>query len=154
VTQQSEAWFEADFAWIADRKLRQTLEMFHAQAIAGFQEGHYVSAVVLAGGVLEGLLTFALARNQESAAEELRKLGRSPKDLSDWSLGDLSEVAKRLELIGDGPAKAVDAARDFRNLIHPYRLLRRSDPRWNAIAAMALGAVADVSGSLRGRMLK
>ena len=81
-----------------------------------------------------------------------KKLHGRSRNLTEWALNDLIEVAQQLDLVGEGPAKAAQAVRDFRNLIHPDRLLRRSRPRWDALAAMALGAVAEVSWSLSGRI--
>lgn len=98
------------------------------------------------------MLTFALKRRETEAKSlyrQLRNLSRSP---SEWSLEDMIEVARRMALIGEGPAKAANAVRDFRNLIHPDKLLRRSQPRWPGLAKMALGAVVDVSASLSGRI--
>jgi len=71
---------------------------------------------------------------------------------SDWSLEEKIEVARRMKLIGEGPAKGASAVRDFRNLIHPEKVLRRSKPRWPALAQLAIAAVVDVSGSLSGRI--
>lgn len=111
-----------------------------------------MAAVFLSGGILEGILTFALNRREAEAKESYKELGRQARELSAWSLEDLITVAQNLNLIGEGAAKAAHAVRDFRNLIHPERLARRSRPRWDALATMSLAAVAEVSRSLRDRM--
>ncbi len=145
-------WREASFDYIADPKLRAVLEQFHSEARAADDQERPIAAVILCGAILEGMLTFALKRRETEAKSlyrQLRNLSRSP---SEWSLEDMIEVARRMALIGEGPAKAANAVRDFRNLIHPDKLLRRSQPRWPGLAKMALGAVVDVSASLSGRI--
>lgn len=141
---------------MADPKLRDILQQFHTEAVDAYHNKRYVAVVILCGGVLEGLLTFALMKHQPEAKEEYRRYRKTKAgrvaNIPDWRLEDLIEIASRLELIGKGAAKGATAVRDFRNLIHPYRLLRRSRPRWDALAAMALAAVAEISRSLRGRM--
>lgn len=128
------------------------MEEFHSDAVRAYQQGLYVSAVFLSGGTLEGLLAFALKRREAEAVEEYNKKNRTSRPLTEWALNDLVDVALKLKLIGEGSAKAAQAVRDFRNLIHPGKLLRRSRPRWDALATMGLAAVAEVSRSLSGRM--
>jgi hypothetical protein len=148
----TEEWQQIDFSYIIDPRLREIIEMFHANAVSAYRQENYVAAVVLAGGALEGLLTFALKRREDRAREEYKKLQRRAREIDDWTLVDLVGIAVKLGSIGEGPGKAADALRDFRNLIHPYKLVRRSRPQWTALAVMALAAVAEVSRSLRGRM--
>ena len=146
------SFLDVDFTYVTDPRLREIVTEFHKEAVSAYQAKNYVAAVVLAGGVLEGILTFALLRRGEEAVEEYKRLRNRSQELANWSLNDLVEVAARLNLVGESPAKAANAVRDFRNFVHPYRLLRRSRPRWDALATMALSAVAVVSESLQGRI--
>jgi hypothetical protein len=141
-----------DFGCVVDPKLRGYIEQFHAEATQAYEQKRYVSAVVLCGGALEGLLTFALGTRLDDANKAYAQKGRRRIDLSRWDMADLVDVAAELQLIGEGPAKSANAIRDFRNLIHPARLLRRSTPRWDALAVMSLAALAEVCRSLSGRI--
>jgi hypothetical protein len=138
---------------MVDPKLRKILEQFHAEATEAYRAERYIAAVILCGGVLEGLLTFALTTRESDAKERLQKTVKgSVRGIPQWHLEELIEVASDLGLVGKSAAQAAPAVRDFRNMIHPYRLLRRSEPRWDALAAIALAAVAEISRSLSGRL--
>jgi hypothetical protein len=145
-------WRQTSFDYVADPKLRAILEQFHAEACSADDSERPIAAVILCGAVLEGMLAFALRRRDQDATTYFRKSHNSSKPLTQWTLEEMIDVAAGIELIGTGPAKGANAIRDFRNLIHPDKLTRRSAPRWPALAKMALAAVADVSASLKGRI--
>lgn len=145
MTQDGQSFLQVDFSFIADPTLRTILEEFHREATAVYERGQHIAAVFLSGGILEGMLTFALKRRESEAKAKHKELGRQARELSAWSLEDLITVAQNLKLIGEGSAKAAQALRDFRNLIHPERLTSRSKPRWDALATMSLAAVAEAS---------
>ena len=151
--QEEESFLEIDFSYVVDPKLRDVLQRFHREAADAYRGKRYVAAVVLSGSVLEGILTFALMKRETEAKEQFQRMReKKPRAISDWHLEDLIEVAEGLGLIGATAAKAAPAVRDFRNMIHPYKLLRRSSPRWDALAGMALNALAEISRSLSGRI--
>ena len=154
--QNQESFLEVDFSYVADPKLRDVLHQFHSEAVEAYRANRHVAAVVLSGAVLEGILTFALMKREAEAIQKLQEMRgkklKKPRPISEWHLEDLIEVASRIGLVGETAAKAAPAIRDFRNMIHPYKLLRRSRPRWDALAALALAAVAEISRSLSGRM--
>ena len=151
--QNPESFLEVDFSWVADPKLRDILQQFHTEAVDAYGAKRHVAAVVLSGAVLEGMLTFALMKRESEAKQAFQtRTGRRSRAISEWRLEELVEVASRLGLIGETAARAAPAVRDFRNMIHPHRLLRRSQPRWDALAALALAAVAEISRSLSGRI--
>ena len=151
--QGEEGFLEVDFSYVADPKLRDVLQRFHREAADAYRGKRYVAAVVLSGSVLEGILTFALMKREMEAKEQFQRMrGTKPRSIPEWHLDDLIEVASQIGLVGETAAKAAPAVRDFRNMIHPYKLLRRSQPRWDALAALALAAVAEISRSLSGRI--
>ena len=150
--QNNASFLGVDFSYVVDPKLRTILEQFHQEAVGAYQRQHYIAAVVLAGGVLEGMLTFSLKRNEAAATEEYRKLRSRSRAIAEWNLNDLIDISVKIGLVGADSARAAQAVRDFRNLIHPEKLSRRSNPRWDALATMALAAVAEVSRSISGRM--
>lgn len=147
------SFLEVDFSWVADPKLRAVLQQFHTEAVDAYAANRHVAAVVLSGAVLEGMLTFLLMKREPEAKKAFEAArGRRARAVSGWRLEDLVEIASRLNLIGETAARAAPAVRDFRNMIHPYKLVSRSQPRWDALAALALAAVAEISRSLSGRM--
>ena len=147
---------EVDFSWIQPEKARSIVERFHAEAVAAFANELYIASVALSGGVLEGILAFALLDQQAKAEQKYRE--KYPKRASegsspaDWYLPELIDVAYSLGLVGDSARSGAWAVKDFRNLIHPGKLLEKSPQRWRALAKGALAAIEDISPSLAGRM--
>ena len=86
--------------------------------------GAPLAAIFLCGSSLEGIL-LGLASKK---AKEFNQCPSSPKDnagkvkqLSDWNLNELINVARSLGLIGEDVKKFSHALRDFRNYIHPFQ---------------------------------
>ena len=112
-----------------------------------------MAAVILSGAVLEGILTFAMMRRESEATDAHQGTNcKSKHRIPEWRLEELIEVAVKLKLLGRSASEVAPVVRDFRNMIHPYRLLKRSKPRWDALAPLALAAVAEISRSLGGRI--
>ena len=113
-----------NLSFVVHQKLREilerdSLELARVRSVSGTK-----SRLILAGGLIEGLLLDALERPPHAAlqaklAEKDRKGGVLP--LSDWSLISLIRVAGELGFISLGTQKMCDFARDFRNLIHPEK---------------------------------
>ena len=86
--------------------------------------GAYLSAIIIMGSILEGLL---LGIFQQYPAEA-NKCANAPKGLktqkikkfSDWKLAEMIDVAHQIGWINTDVQKFSHALRDFRNLIHPY----------------------------------
>ena len=146
-----------DLSFIEDDKLRDVVSQFHMEALEASKAKRYVAAVVLCGAVLEGMLTFALMRCEAEAQEIFRKKHGDKKAAerpspADWYLSELIETASSMKLIGPTAKSGAWAVKDFRNLIHPFKLMDRSPPRWQALALGALAAIADIGPSLAGRL--
>lgn len=145
-----------DFSWIEPEKAQNIVAQFHAEALAAFDQELYIASVVLSGAVLEGLLAFALADQQEIAQEKYREkhpsAARERPLPRDWYLPELIDMAYSLDLVGQTSRSGAWAIRDFRNLIHPAKLLEKSPQRWRALAKGALAAIEDIGPSLAGRM--
>ena len=150
---------DVDFSYIADEKARTLVEQFHSEAAEAFRGGLYIAAVVLSGATLEGMLAWALAAREPEAQRRFReKYGKKPPDErpspGDWYLPELIVIARSMDLVGESAKDAAWAVKDFRNLIHPHKLLDRSPPRWRALAKAALAAIEDIAPSLAGRLEK
>jgi len=150
---QRQSFLEVDFSFIADPKLRDIAQQFHQEAVDAYRADRHVAAVILSGAVLEGILTFALMRRESEATDAHQGTNcKSKHRVPEWRLEELIEVAVKLKLLGRSASEVAPVVRDFRNMIHPYRLLKRSKPRWDALAPLALAAVAEISRSLGGRI--
>jgi hypothetical protein len=88
--------------------------------------GAPLSAVVMMGGMLEGLL---LARvNQLTDASPVFKAASAPKDkagnplkLNEWGLKNYLDVAHELSWISRTTKDVGEIVRDYRNYIHPQK---------------------------------
>jgi atypical dual specificity phosphatase len=148
---------DIDLGFVTDDRLRRLAEDYHGQAIAAHKAGAHLGTLVACGGVLEGVLAWALLQRAEQAANS--KGAQKDKQgqvlpIEEWNLSNLIEVASSLELIGKTAKDAAWALKEFRNFIHPYRLIRerRSARADDALALNALTAVKEICRSLGGRV--
>lgn len=146
-----------DLSFIQDDKLRNIVSQFHMEAVEAFKAKRHVAAVVLCGAVLEGMLTSALMSCEAEAQVQFRtkhgdKRAAERPSPADWYLSELIDTASSMNLIGQTAKDGAWAVKDFRNLIHPLKLMDRSPPRWQALALGALAAIADIGPSLADRL--
>jgi hypothetical protein len=88
-----------------------------------------LAVIFLCGSTLEGLLAeIAGAQPQAfiTSSSAPKKRDGSSKALNDWTLFELIEVARDLNLIGEDVVKHAHAVRDFRNYIHPRQQVREN----------------------------
>lgn len=86
-----------------------------------------LAATVMIGGLVEGLLISKF--NQESDPSRIYKAKSAPKDrvtgkvkqLSDWKLNDLINLAHELTWISKPTRDIGSVLRDYRNYIHPHK---------------------------------
>ena len=154
--------FETDLSFVTDEDARKLIEDYYHQAVKAYGAGAYLGTLVACGGVLEGVLTWALLWRKEEAANS-KGAQKGEKDqvlpIEQWGLSNLIKVASSLGLIGQTAKDAAWAVKEFRNFIHPYRLLRATEgdhPKSarpdEALALGALGGVKEICRSLRGRL--
>lgn len=98
----------------------------------------------LSGAVLEGVLTWAI---------QTRK-GGSVDDVSKKKLGVLIQQGAELSLISSKAEEASWAVKDFRDLIHPYHVMRGSTRCKRMLATNVLSALSLILRSLQGRLTK
>ncbi len=93
----------------------------------------YLSATIIMGSMLEGLLLGVFQRNPAIA----NKCPSAPKDtnsgkiknFANWKLAEMIDVAHQVEWIGLDVKKFSHSLREFRNLIHPYeQMATRMNP--------------------------
>lgn len=134
----------SDMAAIINRRLDEVNVCLSGKA--------YLSAVIMAGSLLEGLL-LELARinikifNESSGSPKDRN--GKVKKLCEWTLAQLIEVSYETKFIGEDVKKYSTALRDFRNYIHPQEQLKykfHPDEHTAVIAMQVLKAtIADIS---------
>ncbi len=149
ITGMPEFTAETDFSFIAERSLRELVEDYFQQARAAYACGAYLGTLVACGGVLEGVLAWALSSNGITATK-----GKRP--IEDCSLVELIQEAKERELIGRSALDSAWAVKQFPSFIHPYSLLRskaKTSARLDGALAMnSLTAVQEIVRSVRSRL--
>lgn len=113
-----------------DNKLAQLLRNRWKEANLTFQEGAYLSTVILLGSILEGILFAKVELNPREA----NTAPQAPKDedgnvkaFTTWKLTDLIEVAQHCGWIRKVEDKVfIDRLRYYRNFIHPKEQIKQA----------------------------
>lgn len=146
------------FEFVSETPLQNILESHYQQAKAAFESGSWGGTIVLLGSVAEGLLTWGLSRpeirDQAHEYHSQKYKGKSKEGLpiDKWDLSDLIGTAEHLGLIGRTAVQAAWAIKEFRNFIHPYRLLGQSARLDKALALSCLGSLLRITDSLKQRL--
>ena len=148
-----------EFGFIKDPEIRYGLLRDLATTRSALLNAEWNAATVIAGSLLEALLLWAIKQRPGgdlqsacSSAVSKRALTKSPPaDPLEWDLHQYIEIAAQLGLIEGDTTVQARLAKDFRNLIHPGRALRKQQDcdRGSALAANA--AVELVARDLRLR---
>jgi len=147
--QRTDSDSDVDVSFVTDDRLRALLEDYWRQAIAGYEAKAYLGTLATCGGIVEGLLAWALVTTGTEAT------ARYPdKPVPEWDITRSIKVASDIGLVGKTANDASWAVKEFRNFIHPYNLLRsqKSARADEALAGSALSAVREICRSLRGRL--
>ena len=90
-----------------------------------FNVGAYLSSVILFGSVLEAVLFGIAERNLNEFNETRSRLKSNKKvpELKKWSLADLIKVACDIEILSPVVKEHGHGLRNFRNYIHPKKML-------------------------------
>ena len=110
---------------IADSKLARILDLRWKEAQQCIHSESYLSAVVMMGSILEGVLMDKAAAHSADAnrARSAPKNGKTgkPKPIGDWGLSSLIDVAHEVGWIKGDRKRFSAALRDSRNIVHPYQ---------------------------------
>jgi hypothetical protein len=125
---------------------------------SALSHGEWKAATVLSGSLVEALLLWAILEMPtecQTAYAALRSAGKLKKRTTytplDWGLHEFVEIAKRSGLIEPETAEQARLAQDFRNLIHPGRVLRQKQTCDRGTALGTSAAVELVSRDLKAR---
>ena len=128
--------------FVTDEILRASIEGDIGGAHSALANDEFKAATVLAGAAIEALLLDAL--QQDATFSKLATFSKTPKNkaaLENWNLGDYIDAARHAELIDDDIRKALELAKDYRNLIHPGRTKRKSATCNRGTTHVAIGAM-------------
>jgi hypothetical protein len=143
--------------FISDDLLRRSLET-DLDAIDRAHAGReWKAATVLGGSVVEAMLLWRIEQQQGAAVQgtvdallRSKTLTKNPgRDPEKWHLPDYIAVAKELNMIRPETANQCWLLKDFRNLIHPGRVLRTGQSCNKGTAHAAQAAIAFVIKDLR-----
>jgi hypothetical protein len=114
---------------VQDASLAKILTDRWAEAQRCFRAGAHLSAVVMMGSILEGVLLYKVEHNWKAAGQAKvapRDKTGAVKPIHDWSLSALIDVAHELGWIHGDVKRFSHAVRESRNIVHPYaqRLLQ------------------------------
>lgn len=138
------------FDFINEADVQIILDEYYNQARKALANQSYLGAVVGCGAVAEGVLTWALKRNESITINAHKARKHKQKPIESWPLEVLIDVARELNLLTDEVKQVCDAIRDYRNLVHPYRWVQGS-PRFDeALALSAFRAITRIVQSLGG----
>jgi hypothetical protein len=136
--------------FIQDDDLRESLAADIRSIEEGLDRGAWKAVTILAGAVTEALLLDTLLCRKDDAIREGSGLPKpAPKNLADWSLHHLTEVAAALAVVETETASQCRIAKNFRNLIHPGRTLRLEQTCDRGTALATFAAVELVIRDLR-----
>lgn len=111
---------------ISDPKMQDILRRRWAECIVCIKSGAPLSATVMMGGLVEGLL---LARvNTETDKSPIFRAKTAPRDaagitlpLKEWMLKSFLDVAHELDWISNSAKDVGTVLREYRNYIHPQK---------------------------------
>ena len=157
---ESPAAGTAELQFIADQGLRESIRLDISAAFSGIAEREWKTATVMAGSAVEALLLWALQEKtnlaeRTKAVQTLMTSGALSKKpgptLLRWDLAHFIEVTAHLDIIDPDTATQARLAQNFRNLIHPGRVIRLRQTCDRATALSAVAAVEHVSRDLAQR---
>lgn len=146
-----------EFDFIKDADIRTGLLQDLAMTRSALLNEEWKAATVIAGSIVEALLLWAIKQRvqatvgiaRESTVSKGKLSKKPPSDPEQWSLHDYIEIAAELGVIEEHTAQQARIAKDFRNLIHPGRSLRKQQACNRGTALTANAAVEMVARDVR-----
>lgn len=146
-------------AAINDLAAREDIRIDMANAHRALGNGEFKAATVLAGSVIEALLLWRIQQKSDAEIDAalavvsvtLKAAGKKTPDkrgIEYWHLSDFIGVARQLGILDDLESKGAELAGEFRNLIHPGRVLRTGSRCDQATALTALGAMERIASAI------
>lgn len=115
---------ESDFSFVNDPQLKSIIERNYHEYTINVRNNCDFSILILSGSIVEALLLDILKRDEDKA-KSAASSSLQKKSIEEWDLFDLIDVAKKLEILDESDQYISGAIRNWRNLIHPGRELRK-----------------------------
>jgi hypothetical protein len=128
----------ANFDFVSDAKFRMALASDYRELIRCVENSAWKSVHVLAGSIVEAILTDYLIGTGYPK--------RTGKDPLTMELGPIISACKAERIISDRTADLSSVVKSYRNLIHPGRLIRlkeKVDQKSASVAKALVGIVAE-----------
>jgi hypothetical protein len=143
--------------FIADAKTRDSISREIGSVESAIRNGEWKAATVLVGSVIEALLLWRLRQLTENevsdAVDRCHRTGalkHKPKwsELLKWSLPEMIETSAELSVLRPNTVSEARQSKDFRNLIHPGRVLASAAECNRGTAFSAVAALDFIVGDL------
>jgi hypothetical protein len=149
-----------DLNFITDSVLREMIGLDVSAVESALNNGEWKAATIIAGSCCETLLLYGLQHRERTApgsvaaaCAAIQWAGAAPAagDLLDrsWNLFTYAKVAHHLGLISNTTESEIEPSREYRNLIHPAKLMRLKMPFDRGTAYVGAGALEHVLSDLR-----
>lgn len=116
-----------------DSVVTDVIEKRIEEIVKNIKSGASLSAIIMCGSVLEGILlgiaTKKMKEFNSSLSSPKNKATGKPLPFNEWTLSNFIDTAHNIGLLGLDVKKYSHSLRDFRNYIHPYQqMAHRFDP--------------------------
>ena len=116
-----------------DSVVTEVIEKRIEEITKNIKSGASLSAIIMCGSVLEGILlgiaTTKMKEFNSSLSSPKNKETGKPLPFNEWTLSNFIDTAHHIGLLGLDVKKYSHSLRDFRNYIHPYQqMANRFDP--------------------------
>jgi hypothetical protein len=131
-----------NFDFITDEQFRTSLQSDYRELQACLENGAWKAVHVLAGSIIEALLVEYLvsAPNQSS--------GKNPLN---FTLDEAIKACLAARALTERSAKLSDVVKDYRNLIHPGRVIRLNEQYGQDTAQIAVSLVSFIANELASK---
>jgi hypothetical protein len=109
------------FEFVHDATLRPVLETAYLESKQAFEEGRFNTALAITCGLLEAVITDALAHAQTAVESD----DPSARPVAGWSFFERISAAEEAGLIGGGCVRLPMLARQYRDLVDARGELRQ-----------------------------
>jgi len=144
-----------ELKFVTDPALRESIRLDISTANRNLIEREWKAAAIFAGAATEALLLWAIDEQDKKATGSIAQIvgamklpPNKPDKRLKWTLAEMIRVAEAAKLIENETVKQASLANDFRNLIHPGRVLRLDKKPDRARALGALAAAEAVARDL------
>ncbi len=114
--------------FVDDPALREIVSRDYEELRRLIRRGADKSVVVLSGTIVEALLAGILSKDKEAAIQAWKDKnpGKEPKPFNEWTIYQLIQASVRLGILDGSTEILASALQNFRNLIHPLVMERKS----------------------------